>query len=156
MQVELKRYKSNKQATLGKLYINGQLACFTLEDEYRPLEEKVKGETRIPEGKYEITLRKFGGWHERMKRKFPEIHKGMLELMNVPGFTDILIHPGNTEKDTMGCILVGKEVDEANFTIKPGTSTLAYIKIYLRISEAIVRREKVWITITNAESGNVN
>lgn len=145
MKLELIRYKSNSDATLGKLLVDGQFVCYTLEDEYRSV--KVKHETRIPAGTYEIKLRTYGGFHERYKKKFPEIHMGTLELMKVPGFTDILIHTGNTEEDTSGCILVGLIVDEKNFTIRAGTSTLAYIKLYTKVREAFLRKESVTITI---------
>lgn len=102
----VKRTKSNANETLGQLYIDGIPECDTLEDEYR--EVKVKGETRIPAGVYPLKLREFGGFTEKYKRRFPKFHGGMIEVCNVPGFTGILIHCGNTDEDTMGCLLLGQ------------------------------------------------
>lgn len=86
--------------TIGKMYINGEYFCDTLEDKVRTLNsinDKIKGETAIPAGTYKITLE----MSPRFKRKLPLLH-------NVPYFSGILIHRGNTAKDTHGCILVGE------------------------------------------------
>jgi hypothetical protein len=131
----------NKEATVGALYINGTGRCFTLEDEKRDV--KVKGETRIPEGRYKITLRKEGGFHERYAKKFGSLHKGMLWVRNVPNFEYILIHMGNTDKHTDGCILVGNSLKK-NFL---GESEVAYKEIYPEIASALEKNEEVWITI---------
>jgi hypothetical protein len=112
-----------------------------LEDEKRDI--KVKGETRIPEGRYKITLRKEGGFHERYAKKFGSLHKGMLWVRNVPNFEYILIHMGNTDKHTDGCILVGNSLKK-NFL---GESEVAYREIYPEIASALEKNEEVWITI---------
>lgn len=86
--------------TIGKMYINGEYFCDTLEDKVRTLNsinDKIKGETAIPAGTYKITLE----MSPRFKRKLPLLH-------DVPYFSGILIHRGNTAKDTHGCILVGE------------------------------------------------
>ena len=88
--------------------------CFTLEDEYRA--EKVKHHTRIPEGIYKLELRRYGGFHARYQERYgSDWHKGMLEVLDVPGFTDILVHCGNTDEDTSGCILVGDSLSPASW-----------------------------------------
>lgn len=79
--------------------------CYTLEDEYQAL--KVKGETRIPAGVYEIKFRKKGGLHAKYNKKYPDIHRGMLHITDVPNFEHILIHTGNTDEHTAGCLIVG-------------------------------------------------
>ncbi|KKR55853.1 MAG: hypothetical protein UT94_C0055G0001, partial [Candidatus Uhrbacteria bacterium GW2011_GWF2_40_263] len=94
MLLELFRRKSNEDATVGELYINGNKLCFTLEDEKR--EVKVMHETRIPAGTYEIKLQKNGEMTKKYAKKFPGIHEGMLWLQNVPNFQFIYIHIGNT------------------------------------------------------------
>lgn len=150
MNIKLVRYSANKESTLGLFFIDGEFQCYTLEDEYRT--QKVMHETRIPEGTYKITLAKFGGHHERYSVKFPEFHKGMLLLENVPGFTGILIHIGNKDDDTSGCILVGMTVN--NNKISDGVlmdSTGAYKLIYPRIASAIERKEPVTISVENIE-----
>jgi len=105
MRLKLQRYSDNGESTLGLFYIDNQFKCYTLEDGFR--KEKVPGETRIPSGVYEVTLRTEGGMHERYLKKFPGFHKGMIWLRNVSNFEYVLIHIGNSSDDTNGCILVG-------------------------------------------------
>ena len=86
--------------TIGKMYINGEYFCDTLEDKVRvmnSINDKIKGETAIPAGTYKITLE----MSPRFNRKLPLLH-------DFPYFSGILIHRGNTAKDTHGCILVGE------------------------------------------------
>lgn len=142
MKLLVERYKSTTNATLGKLYINGAFECYTLEDEFRAV--KVKGETRIPAGTYKLALRKEGTTHVHYAQRFPDIHKGMLHVTDVPGFQYILIHIGNTEKDTEGCLLVGADRDENAMTL--GHSTVAYRKMYPVVAAALEAGEDVEIT----------
>lgn len=122
-----------------------EFLCYTLEDEYR--EEKVMHETRIPAGTYEIKLRTWGRIHENYTKRFADIHKGTLWLQDVPNFKYILIHCGNDDDDTSGCLLVG---DTQTENIKSdgfvGSSTNAYKRIYPPIAEAIENGECVEIT----------
>jgi hypothetical protein len=143
LQIILNRRKSNAHETWGELYLNGKRICYTLEDEKRAV--KVWGETRIPAGEYEIKLRKEGGHHARYT-KF-DFHKGMLHLQNVPNFKWILIHIGNNDKDTAGCILVGSVLISKNGRFTLLRSTDAYIAIYPQIANALERGEKATITI---------
>lgn len=145
MELSLKRFDKKSDYTKGLLYIDGNFECFTLEDEER--EVKVKHETAIPEGRYEVKLRTVGGFHSRYSKRFPDLHKGMLELQDVPDFKYILIHIGNTEKNTSGCILVGESTNSTKETIE--RSKLAYIAMYERIIKAFERNEKVFINITS-------
>lgn len=142
MEIEIIRYRHGKDFTSGLLLIDCTFECHTLEDEYR--NKKVYGETRIPEGTYEIKFRKEGGFHNRYKNKFGRFHKGMLELQDVPNFQYILIHIGNTDEDTAGCILVGETSDTNGFI---GRSTEAYKKLYPKIAAKLEGGEKVFITI---------
>ena len=147
MKLLLQRSSRGDDSTVGVLHVNGVPRCFTLEDERR--EVKVKAETRIPAGTYEITLRAVGGFHGRyLKRYGPAWHKGMLWLRDVPGFEYILIHIGNSDKDTAGCLLVGESArmnSDGNCTIQ--SSRLAYQRIYPEIAAALVNGERVTITI---------
>ncbi len=149
--MELKLYRTSSQAdsTNGLLYINGKFACFTLEDEQRKV--KVKHETAIPLGIYEIEFRKSGGFHGKYSSRFKAIHQGMLELQNVPDFQYILIHCGNTDEHTSGCILLG-DSQENNIVMKDGfigKSTQAYTRVYPLIANALVNNEKVIIEIVD-------
>lgn len=107
MNILIKRINLQPDYTEGKLYINGVYYCDTLEDPNRDLnksgvfdngEQKVYGNTCIPYGTYKVILNE----SPRFKRVLPR-------LLNVPSFEGILIHAGNTVKDTSGCILVGNK-----------------------------------------------
>lgn len=108
MKIVVERTESDSDTTLSKIYVDDVYVCDGLEDEFRV--KKVAGETRIPAGKYKIAVRTWGGFHAKYKEKFPKFHKGMLEVCKVPGFDSILIHVGNTDDDTEGCLLVGKRI----------------------------------------------
>lgn len=144
MQLRLQRIEKYKDHSEGLLYIDNQLICFTLEDEKRDV--KIKSETRIPAGTYEITLRTAGGMHVRYAKNSPA-HKGMLWLRNVPGFEFIYIHIGNTDEDTAGCVLVGLSLSIGNNMIS--SSKLAYDKVYKMISSAIGKQERVFIQVVD-------
>jgi hypothetical protein len=141
MLLELFRKKSNGDTTIGELSIDGAFQCYTLEDEKREI--KVMGETRIPAGTYKIKLQQNGTMTGKYAKRFPGIHQGMLWLQDVPNFTTIYIHIGNTDDDTKGCILVGKH--ENNW--KLSESTNAYIPLYVKIVQALNSKEKVSIKI---------
>jgi len=150
MELKVLRFSSQEDSTSGLLFLEedgkSKFLCYTLEDEYR--ETKIKGETRIPAGSYEITLRKDGGFHQKYSKRFSDIHRGMLHITNVPGFDYILLHCGNTDEHTAGCLLVGdtqhnNSIDKNGFI---GKSTQAYKRIYPAIASAIERGNKVKIT----------
>ena len=159
MKLEVIRFSSGTDSTNGILLevieqgndIDGlwqqkKFLAYTLEDEQR--DKKVLGETRIPNGVYKLGLRKVGGYHARYTKRFPHIHIGMLHVLDVPGFEYILIHCGNTDEHTAGCLLVG-DSQENNLIKKDGfigKSTQAYKRIYPRIAEALECGEEVTIT----------
>ncbi len=145
MELTVLRYASGEESTLGLLYIDKKFACYTLEDEHRDV--KVMGETRIPAGRYQIKLRTEGLHHQRYKLKFPDIHKGMLHVTNVPNFQWILIHIGNDDDDTAGCLLVGDtSVSNINQDGRINNSTISYKRIYPIIVDEIPEGREVWIT----------
>lgn len=143
MKLVVLRYNSERDYTDGLLYIDDLFECFTLEDEYRT--GKVWGETRIPDGTYKVTLRTEGGFHERYTNKFgKDFHKGMLWVRDVPGFEYILIHIGNTDDDTAGCLLVGTTADKNKNFI--GNSAGAYKSFYPKVARALLNGDEVSIT----------
>jgi hypothetical protein len=78
MKLEVLRFSSQKDSTNGILFdvTDGRkFLCYTLEDEHRDVKEY--GETRVPAGTYNITLRKVGGFHGRYLNKYGEMHKGV-------------------------------------------------------------------------------
>jgi hypothetical protein len=158
MELEVLRFSSQKDSTNGLLFnITGgkrTFVCYTLEDEHR--DKKVKHETRIPQGTYQIKLRTWGGFHTKYSRRFADVHVGMLEITNVPNFTDILIHGGNTDEDTSGCLLVGNSqknnIQASNGFV--GESIEAYLELYKQVKEALLRKESVTIKFTNYDKPN--
>jgi hypothetical protein len=159
MNLEVLRISSQKDSTNGILFdITGgqrKFLCYTLEDEFRPLEQKVMGETRIPAGTYKITLRTVGGFHARYSERYGDMHEGMLWVRNVPGFEYILIHSGNTDEHTAGCLLVGDSQYE-NTVSKPdgfiGASRTAYKRIYPPIAKALKSGKTVTIKYTDFDT----
>jgi len=98
----------------------------------------VPGETCIPIGVYPVTLRTVGGFHSKDSGQVPGMHRGRLWIRDVPGFEFILIHCGNTEKHTAGCLLVGDSVKQ-NVSGRGylSESVAAYKRIYPRIAAVL-------------------
>lgn len=136
MKLILQRKIDTGSETLGKLFLEDKFLCYTLEDTHR--DRKIKHETRIPAALYELSLRTWGSHYKRYVVKFQDIlHKGMIQVLNVLGFTDILFHIGNSKKDTSGCILVGESYREKDGRLYLVNSTVAYKKIYPMIQKMI-------------------
>jgi hypothetical protein len=146
MKLTVKHINEGADDTIGLFFINDDFRCFTLEDQSQLI--KVAGETRIPNGEYDIALRTVGGFHNRYSRKYGTMHEGMLQVMNVPNFEYVLIHVGNDDDDTAGCILLGDTCTQ-NITRKGfiGASVLAYKRVYEEILAAIKNGEAVTLTI---------
>ena len=145
MKLDVYRYHDDGNRTLGILNVNGKFECYTIEDESR--ERKVMGETRIDEGTYRVALRTTGTHHARYIKKFA-FHKGMLHILDVPNFMWILIHIGNTDRDTAGCLLVGSGVRKNSVV----SSTVAYIAMYKKVIAAMDKGEEVNITYHDIEA----
>jgi|TARA_R110000765_G_scaffold73646_1_gene144373 hypothetical protein len=148
MKLEVIRFNKGEDSTNGILFDvtnERKFLCYTLEDESR--KEKVYGETCIPEGEYCINFRAEGGYHAKYSKRFADIHMGMLEVCDVPNFKYILIHCGNTDEDTAGCLLVGDTQENNNIKKNGfiGRSTAAYTRIYPDIADALSRGEEVTI-----------
>lgn len=141
MELRLERLWPKAEYTVGRLYIDGELFCNTLEDkvadvnrngEFDGTERKVPGKTAIPYGTYKI----FYGWSPRFGRNLPR-------LLNVTAFDGILIHPGNTAEDSAGCILVGRNTEVGRLT----QSRLYSDELNKRIDIAQRRGEPITIEI---------
>ncbi len=159
MRLEVVRFSSEADSTNGLLFdiTNGQrkFLSYTLEDEYR--KEKVMSETRVPAGTYNVTLRTEGGFYQDYTERFgSDFNKGMLWVRDVPGFEYILIHIGNTDENTSGCLLVG-DTQNNNQVTKDGfigSSTNNYKRIYPPIADVLVNGGFVFITYTDYDSIN--
>lgn len=134
MDIIVDRFTSDSDSTVSRISVDGKFICFGLEDEYR--EEKKVNETRIPAGSYSVRLRAEGGFHQKYSAKFPDIHQGMLQVQNVPNFEYVLIHIGNTDEDTAGCLLVGEQCITTPGDMRVNQSKLAYLRLYPLVVDA--------------------
>jgi len=142
------RISTGAESTSGSLYIDGEFACFVLEDTKRI--KKVAGETRIPDGLYRIDLRQEGGLNRKYAERYGNMHHGMLWLQDVPGFEWVYIHTGNKRGHTEGCLLVGDSLNNNQLVDGfVGKSRDAYQRIYPKIADAIESGEKVTIRVSN-------
>ena len=107
-------------------------------------------ETCIPEGTYDIKLRTVGGFHEKYKKRYGNDHYGMLHLQDVPNFTYILIHAGNTDEHTSGCLIVGESQQDLDISKDGfiGHSGVAYKKLYKKVSKELLLGKDVTIEYT--------
>lgn len=134
MELTLNRIFLGSSATIGELYVDREHIADTLEDRVRPEGEKVYGKTAIPEGTYEVKL-----------THSPRFKKILPEILNVPNFSGIRIHTGNSSKDTEGCILVGTWDGEKEDWVSD--SKIAFNKLMSLLEEATNNKEKITITV---------
>jgi hypothetical protein len=142
MELQLKRETFTEQSTIGTLSIEGKFECFILEDKDRGLSDtmslekiagtKVYGKTAIPYGRYEVD------W--TMSARFKKM---MPILLNVIGWSGIRIHSGNSELDSLGCLLCGTRKLSNRIT----ESTIATNKLYAKIESAKKQGQRIYITI---------
>ena len=123
-------------STIGRMLLDGEPYWFTLEDAVR--DEKISGKTAIPYGKYEVIINK----SVRFKKDMPL-------LLNVPGFSGIRIHSGNTSADTEGCILIG--TTKGKDSISGSRQAFA---VFMRLLQAGLKTGKVLLTIVKGVSEN--
>lgn len=145
MKLLLKRIYSNDQYTIGRLYVDGVYICDTLEDcdrgldssmtEDEILSKKVYGETAIPTGTYKIDMKTVSPKYQNVAIYKNACAGKVPRIIGVKGFSGILIHIGNTNKDTKGCILVGKNTIKGEVTESRNT----WLKVYyqMQLAEAI-------------------
>jgi hypothetical protein len=141
MELELIRKTRTANSTISDLLIDGKFECFILEDIDRGLKKemtlseligkKIAGQTAIPTGRYEIAIT----FSERFQKQLPL-------LMDVPAFTGIRIHPGNTAADTEGCLLPGTN----SLKDMVSNSRVAFNALFKKLKAAVVN-EKVFITV---------
>jgi hypothetical protein len=139
LRLELVRSTFGENTTTGDLFADGVWECFTLEDRVRPAGEKVPGETAIPEGSYTLVITA----SPRFKRRLPL-------LVNVPGFDGIRIHPGNSHRDTEGCLLVGEGVNQFSAEPMLTKSVSAFNRLFEKLEEAFEAGESVTVSVRNA------
>lgn len=150
MKIEVLKIDESKDSTLSQMRIDGAFFCFVIEDGYRA--QKVAGQTRIPDGAYRVEARKHGGFFATYRRRWG--HAFAIQIMDVPGFQDILIHTGNTKEDTRGCLLVADQAGRSgpDFVGTAGTSTPAYLRLYSEIERALKAGEAIEITLSRGSA----
>ena len=152
MKLQLTRIALRPTYTIGRLLIDGERFCDTLEDKVRDTnkdgdlldegEQKVYGQTAIPYGTYGVTLNVQSPKYS--KRKAYDFCKGYLpRLLDVPHFEGILIHIGNKPEDSAGCILVRENKVVGGLI----NSTATFTRLYGRLKAAADRGEKIEIEI---------
>lgn len=153
MKLKLDRRWKKSTYTIGILYVDGVRFCETLEDKDRGLKQgdhpniirsrKVYGETAIPSGTYGVAMNVTSPKYAAVSW-FWGLCRGMMpRLLTVPGFEGILIHPGNTALDTLGCILVGRNTKVGQLT----ESRTTFERLYKRMKAAADKGEKITIEI---------
>lgn len=142
MKLKLNRIYKGGSYTIGRLYVDDVYFCDTLEDTVRnlPEEEKIYSQTAIPAGTYRITLNIVSPKYSQ--RKSYDWCGGRLpRLLNVPYFDGVLIHSGNTAKDSAGCILVGENKEKG----KVLNSMATLKRLYKKLKEA---EDQIYIEIS--------
>lgn len=153
MKIELERRWKKATYTIGRLYVDGVYFCDTLEDRDRGLKQtdpiatiksrKVYGETAIPSGTYGVAMNVTSPKYAAVSWYWQLCQGKMPRLLSVPGFEGILIHPGNTALDSLGCILVGKNTKVGQLTESKAT----FQKLYKEMAKAVKEGEEITIVI---------
>lgn len=153
MKLTLKRIAKRDTYTIGRLYINGEYFCDTLEDKDRGLKQsmslseikakKVYGKTAIPAGEYEITLHIISPKYSKKPWFVKFCGAKMPRILNIPGYDGVLIHEGNSDKDTCGCVLVGKNTAVGKVLESKNT----FAKLYPILKAASDKGERITINI---------
>jgi len=128
MELRVVRQYYAPDCTIGRMLVDGQFECYTLEDGIRT--NKVAGETAIPEGRYPVKIT----YSNAFRRELPLVE-------GVRNFTGIRIHSGNSNKDTLGCILVGQSwtpgADVIGASVRAMQALLPKIRAALGAGEAV-------------------
>lgn len=151
MELVLNRILKTNDYTIGEFSVDGKYLCDTIEDAVRPLpescpntpkgiackcKEKVYGKTAVPAGTYKVKL----GYSNRFRRILPQV-------LDVPHFLGILIHTGNSNKDTEGCIIVGTWDGKTENWVS--NSRKNFNKLFDMLKQADKNVEDITITINN-------
>ena len=153
MILTLKRIYTCSTYTIGHLYVDGSYICDTIEDTDRmldksmPMEQilqiKVKNETAIPTGRYKILMNVISPKYSKSDYYMCICNGKVPRLEDVPGFSGILIHKGNTSKDTSGCLVVGFNKTKG----KVLDSKRAFENLYHKLKAAYNIGQSIYIDI---------
>lgn len=139
MIITVRRIAMKDTYTIGKLYIDGVYFCDTIEDKDRGIDDsmeeseirkkKVYGLTAIPLGTYKVEI-----------TYSPKFKKNLPLLIGVKGFEGIRIHSGNTAKDSLGCIIVGRN-KKVGMVLDSRATMTKLLKVLTST------KENIWLTI---------
>ena len=131
MKLKLIRDTHTDKSVTGRLYCEDEFICYTLENAWKDNERRV---SCIPEGVYPLTSKEYGRYWEKYKPLSIPI------LEDVPNRSQILIHPGNFPKDTLGCILVGNKRDK-DYVGSSRKTWKKYHHIFMECNEIEIKNE---------------
>ena len=142
MELLLTRNWKKADYTIGRLFVNGTFFCNTLEPPVKPTKQHPKG--CIPLGRYEVSMNIISPKYSK-KSAYKWCGGRLPRLQGVQGFDGILIHAGNSVKDTAGCILVGENkvaggLVDSQKCLKP---------LWALLEVAYKQREDIYIQITD-------
>jgi len=143
------RYIDDGQTTLGLMFLQGKFFAYTLEDTHQ--DEKIHGNTRIPQGIYPLELnRNVTGLTQTYRNRFSwfDFH---IEIKDIPNFSLVYIHIGNTHVDTMGCILIADGVNAADSQKMITHSRLAFERFYKTIRPLLNSNRKLTIQLLDED-----
>ena len=153
MELVLDRKYKKDTYTIGNLYVNGTWFCNTLEDKDRGLAQsmpsekikllKVYGETAIPTGRYIVRLDIVSPKYNGVKWYRDNFAGRMPRLESVKGFSGILIHPGTTALDSLGCILVGLNKQKGKIL----DSRATFLSLWKTLEAARKNKETIYLTV---------
>ena len=139
MKTKIIRVAQGKESTLSHLYIDGIFQCFLLEDKIRAV--KIMKQTAIPEGIFRLRLNTWGGMNKTYFPKYGPIHKGMIEIADLPTFSAVYIHVGNTIVETAGCPLVGLSYIKKDGEYQVLQSADAYRQVYRKLYQVATAKD---------------
>ena len=146
MNLELKRIFKGENYTIGRLFIDGEYFCDTLEDPVRQLDsikDKIYSKTAIPTGKYKVSMSIVSPKYS-IRKSYNWCGGRLPRLLDVPFFEGILIHSGNTSDHTAGCILVGE--NKVKGQVINSMNTLKNLWVKLNVADEV--GEEIWINIS--------
>lgn len=153
MKLTLYRRWCKPTYSIGNIHVDGKFECNSCEDADRGLRKedtlekirsvKVPGETAIPLGIYEVRMDIVSPKYSHVAWYKSLCGGKMPRIMGVPGFEGILIHPGNSALDSLGCVLVGKNTVKGGLT----QSREVFKVLYKKMKAAYDRGERITLEI---------
>lgn len=153
MKIQHVRHFFADKYTISKIYVDGKYFCDAIEDTDRGLNSsmteeqiravKIQSQTAIPYGTYALTIDVVSPRFSQ-RAVYNPIKGKLPRLLDVKGFDGVLVHIGNTERDTAGCVIVGKNTNKGMVT----DSNRTFFQLYTQFQRAKAKGEKITWEIT--------